>query len=77
MKIIDEMDYNNTEKYNTDVKGDLYEYLLSKLSTSGTNGQFRTARHIIKMMATILDPKPGEYLSKNQLYTLDTIVSQE
>ena len=30
-----------------DVKGDLYEYLLSKLSTSGTNGQFRTPRHII------------------------------
>ena len=36
-----------------DVKGDLYEYLLSKLSTSGTNGQFRTPRHIIKMMVEL------------------------
>ena len=34
----------------TDTKGDVYEYLLSKLSTAGTNGQFRTPRHIIRMM---------------------------
>ena len=33
-----------------DTKGDVYEYLLSKISTSGTNGQFRTPRHIIRMM---------------------------
>ena len=33
-----------------DTKGDLYEYLLSKIATAGTNGQFRTPRHIIKMM---------------------------
>ena len=36
----------NTEE--ADVKGDLYEYLLNKLATSNTNGQFRTPRHIIK-----------------------------
>ncbi|MDI9218470.1 type I restriction-modification system subunit M [Clostridium tertium] len=39
-----------------DTKGDLYEYLLSKLATSGVNGQFRTPRHIIRMMVEIMDP---------------------
>jgi len=39
-----------------DTKGDLYEYMLSKLSTAGTNGQFRTPRHIIKMMVALTEP---------------------
>lgn len=39
-----------------DTKGDLYEYLLSKLATSGTNGQFRTPRHIIRMMVELMNP---------------------
>lgn len=43
-----------------DTKGDLYEYMLSKLTTAGTNGQFRTPRHIIKMMVQMLDPKPSQ-----------------
>ncbi len=43
-----------------DTKGDLYEYLLSKLTTAGINGQFRTPRHIIKLMVELLDPKPTE-----------------
>lgn len=42
-----------------DIKGDMYEYLLSKLAVSGTNGQFRTPRHIINMIVSIVDPKPG------------------
>lgn len=42
---------------NGDIKGDLYEYLLSKLTTAGINGQFRTPRHIIRAMVEILDPK--------------------
>ncbi len=41
-----------------DTKGDLYEYLLSKLTTAGINGQFRTPRHIIRLMVELLDPKP-------------------
>ncbi len=45
---------------NQDVQGDLYEYLLSKLNTAGTNGQFRTPRHIIRMMVKMVDPRPGE-----------------
>lgn len=45
---------------NQDVQGDIYEYLLSKLNTAGTNGQFRTPRHIIRMMVKMVDPRPGE-----------------
>ena len=40
----------------SDTKGDLYEYLLSKLTTAGINGQFRTPRHIIRAMIDIMDP---------------------
>ena len=43
-----------------DIRGDVYEYLLSKLSTAGVNGQFRTPRHIIRMMVELLDPKPDD-----------------
>ena len=43
-----------------DTKGDVYESLLSKLSTAGVNGQFRTPRHIIRMMVEMLDPKPDD-----------------
>jgi len=43
-----------------DVQGDLYEYLLSEISTAGKNGQFRTPRHIIQMIVTLVDPKLGE-----------------
>ncbi|QTL97776.1 N-6 DNA methylase [Iocasia frigidifontis] len=45
-----------------DAKGDLYEYLLSKVATSGTNGQFRTPRHIIKMMVELVNPTPSDII---------------
>ena len=45
-----------------DTKGDLYEYLLSKIATAGTNGQFRTPRHIIKMMVEIMEPNKEDTL---------------
>jgi type I restriction enzyme M protein len=45
-----------------DTKGDLYEYLLSKLTTAGINGQFRTPRHIIRFMVELLEPKPTEVI---------------
>jgi type I restriction enzyme M protein len=45
---------------NQDVQGDLYEYLLSRLNTAGQNGQFRTPRHIIRMMVQMIDPRPRE-----------------
>lgn len=45
-----------------DTKGDLYEYLLSKLTTAGINGQFRTPRHIIRLMVDLVEPKPTEII---------------
>ena len=45
-----------------DTKGDLYEYLLSKLTTAGINGQFRTPRHIIRLMVDMLEPETNEII---------------
>lgn len=41
-----------------DMQGDLYEYMLGKLATSGQNGQFRTPKHIRDMMVRLLAPTP-------------------
>jgi len=43
-----------------DTKGDLYEYMLSKIASAGQNGQFRTPRHIIKLMVEMMEPKPSD-----------------
>lgn len=43
-----------------DLKGDIYEYLLAKISTAGKNGQFRTPRHIIRMMVGLVKPGPED-----------------
>jgi type I restriction enzyme M protein len=53
VSIIDEM---NITAQNRDTQGDIYEYLLSQLSTAGKNGQFRTPRHIIRMMVELVEP---------------------
>jgi type I restriction enzyme M protein len=45
-----------------DTKGDVYEYILSKLSTAGQNGQFRTPRHIIRLMVELTQPKPTDII---------------
>jgi type I restriction enzyme M protein len=45
-----------------DTKGDVYEYLLSKIASAGTNGQFRTPRHIIRMMVEMTNPTPGDII---------------
>lgn len=45
-----------------DTKGDLYEYMLSKIASAGTNGQFRTPRHIIRMMVDMVQPKREEII---------------
>ena len=58
-----------------DAKGDLYEYLLSKLTTAGINGQFRTPRHIIKLMVRLLDPKPNETVADPACGTAGFLVS--
>ncbi len=45
-----------------DTRGDVYEYLLSKIATAGVNGQFRTPRHIIRMMVELMEPKADEVI---------------
>lgn len=59
-KVVSAIDELPTEE--NDIKGDIYEYLLSKLQTSGTNGQFRTPRHIIKMMVDLVKPNSEDYI---------------
>ena len=64
-KIIDALDnlyVDMAKSIETDTKGDVYESLLSKLATAGVNGQFRTPRHIIRMMVELLDPKPDDII---------------
>ncbi len=45
-----------------DTKGDLYEYMLSKIATAGQNGQFRTPRHIIQLMVELTAPTPDDVI---------------
>lgn len=45
-----------------DTKGDVYEYMLGKIATAGQNGQFRTPRHIIKLMVELVAPTPGDVI---------------
>lgn len=57
-QVVDIVDSINMD--GKDTKGDLYEYMLSKLASAGTNGQFRTPRHIIDLMVAMTAPKPLE-----------------
>ena len=58
-----------------DLKGDMYEYLLSKLSMSGTNGQFRTPRHIIDLIVELVDPQPGQRICDPACGTAGFLIS--
>jgi len=46
-----------------DIQGDVYEMLLSEIATAGKNGQFRTPRHIIKLMAELVAPQLGQRIA--------------
>lgn len=46
-----------------DIQGDVYEMLLSEIATAGKNGQFRTPRHIIKLMAELVEPQIGHQIA--------------
>lgn len=64
-KIVTAMDviYEKMAQVNTaDTKGDIYEYLLSKIATAGVNGQFRTPRHIIRMIVDMMEPKADDII---------------
>ncbi len=58
IQVINEMDLSEHE--GVDLKGDMYEYLLNQIATSGTNGQFRTPRHIIDLIVKLVNPQPGK-----------------
>jgi type I restriction enzyme M protein len=58
-----------------DTKGDLYEYLLSKLTTAGINGQFRTPRHITRFMVEVLEPKPTDVIGDPACGTAGFLIS--
>lgn len=59
---MDEIYAQAEELHSKDVRGDIYEYLLSKISTAGVNGQFRTPRHIIRMMVELADPQADDVI---------------
>jgi type I restriction enzyme M protein len=58
-----------------DFKGDMYEYLLSKLAASGTNGQFRTPRHIIDLIVALVDPQPNQRICDPACGTAGFLIS--
>jgi type I restriction enzyme M protein len=68
---------NDIPMEDRDTKGDLYEYLLSKLTTAGKNGQFRTPRHIIKMMVELVQPKPEDVICDPACGTAGFLVGAE
>jgi type I restriction enzyme M protein len=69
VKTIDEiflvMEKDSQEKGQAfqDIQGDVYEFLLSEIATAGKNGQFRTPRHIIKLVADLVQPKLGDNIA--------------
>lgn len=58
-----------------DFKGDMYEYLLSRLSSSGTNGQFRTPRHIIDLIVALVNPQPNQRIADPACGTAGFLIS--
>ncbi|MFR7762223.1 MAG: N-6 DNA methylase [Eubacterium sp.] len=64
-KVIDSLDEIYAlmnDMQSSDIRGDVYEYLLSKIAQSGRNGSFRTPRHIIRMMVEIMNPTADEVI---------------
>ena len=79
-KVVDCLDqiYDQMEKVkDSDIRGDVYEYLLSKIAQSGLNGQFRTPRHIIKMMVELMQPKPNFTICDPACGTAGFLVASE
>ena len=77
-KVVDSLDeiYEMMSEIQTaDVRGDVYEYLLSKIAQSGLNGQFRTPRHIIRMMVELMDPSSDEMICDPACGTAGFLIS--
>lgn len=58
VRVVDKLEELDLD--NKDIMGDVYEYLLSKIAQSGQNGQFRTPRHIIRMIVELMQPTPDD-----------------
>ena len=72
---LDEIYLLMSQSQAVDVRGDTYEYLLSKISQSGLNGQFRTPCHIIRMMVELMDPKADDVICDPACGTSGFLVS--
>ena len=77
-KVVDSLDeiydiMNATQS--SDVRGDVYEYLLNKIASAGRNGQFRTPRHIIRMMVEMVEPKADDVICDPACGTSGFLVS--
>jgi type I restriction enzyme M protein len=59
-KVVEKLDDVSME--DRDTKGDVYEYMLGKIASAGQNGQFRTPRHIIKLMVELVAPTPTDVI---------------
>lgn len=68
--MLDKIDMNDA-----DTKGDVYEYMLSKIASAGHNGQFRTPRHIIRMMVDMMQPTPEDIICDPASGTCGFLVS--
>ena len=73
--LLDEIYQLMNDVQSSDVRGDVYEYLLSKIAQSGRNGQFRTPRHIIRMMVEMMNPTADEIICDPACGTSGFLVS--
>lgn len=72
-KVVDSLDgiYElMSREQSGDVRGDTYEYMLGKIASAGRNGQFRTPRHIIRMMVELMQPKPEDVICESKTQNL-------
>lgn len=77
-KVVDSLDEIYKSMKDTagmDIRGDVYEYLLSKIASAGKIGQFRTPRHIIRMMIELMDPKADDVICDPACGTSGFLVS--
>ena len=77
-KVVDSLDeiYKSMKEVKgMDIRGDVYEYLLSKIASAGRNGQFRTPRHIIRMMVELMNPKADDIICDPACGTSGFLVS--
>src|SRR3954471_23566122 len=72
-KVVDMLDHVRMD--DRDTKGDLYEYMLGKIATAGQNGQFRTPRHIIRLMVEMMEPTATDVICDPACGTAGFLVS--